>query len=201
MAVTEYIPPKPAVPETCIIPKVKRNVEQSGLEKILFRHVVELFRDNQMIAVFQSNSPSSEDMVILRHRLYRHGIHVKDFPNQVLRSYLSASPYQNLLPLISGHNLLVVSQKPKVKELLLVTRNTPQINLLGACVDNTLLSHQGVVNYSKLPSMDIAQGHVIGNLTMMTLQTCTLLRRSPQQLVLLLQQYLKQQNSDTTAGQ
>ncbi|XP_043918222.1 39S ribosomal protein L10, mitochondrial isoform X2 [Protopterus annectens] len=141
MALTEYVPPKPAVPKTCLIPRVKETQE-------------------------------------------------------VLRSYLSTSPYQNLLPLISGHNLLVVSKEAKVKELLQAMRSAPQINLLGACIENTLLSHQGVVNYSKLPSLTVAQGHVIGNLTMMTSQTCTLLRRPTQQLVLLLQQYLKQQDSE-----
>ncbi|XP_043918221.1 39S ribosomal protein L10, mitochondrial isoform X1 [Protopterus annectens] len=196
MALTEYVPPKPAVPKTCLIPRVKETQEPSGLEKVLFRRVVDLFRDNRMIVVFQSNYPSLEDMLIFQHRLHRHGIHVKVFPNKVLRSYLSTSPYQNLLPLISGHNLLVVSKEAKVKELLQAMRSAPQINLLGACIENTLLSHQGVVNYSKLPSLTVAQGHVIGNLTMMTSQTCTLLRRPTQQLVLLLQQYLKQQDSE-----
>lgn len=64
--------------------------------------------------------------------------------------------------------------------------------LLGACIDNTLLSHQGVIGYSKLPSMTVVQGELVSGLTMLTSQTTSLLHRHPAHLSALLQQYLKQ---------
>lgn len=66
----------------------------------------------------------------------------------------------------------------------------------GACIENTLLSAQGVVNYSKLPSVTVAQGELVGGLTMLTSRTASMLQHHPAHLSALLQQYVKQQSSD-----
>lgn len=69
----------------------------------------------------------------------------------------------------------------------------------GACVDNTLLSVQGLVKYSKLPSMTIAQGELVSGLTMLTSCTASMLQRHPAHLSALLQQYVKQQSPNSDA--
>ncbi|MBN3281666.1 RM10 protein, partial [Polyodon spathula] len=200
MALTQYVPPQPAVCERCIAAPSKQVQEESGLMRLLKREVEALFRDNKMVAVFQNNAVTAEDMLQLKHRLVKHGIAVKFYPNQVARSYLSDSKYSNLLPLFIGQNVLLVSREPKVKEMLQTLRTMPHIILLGACVEDTLLSRQGVVNYSKLPSLAVIQGEVVGGLSLMTSQTASLLQRHPLQLSSLLQQYMKQQ-SEGEAGE
>ncbi|XP_041029689.1 39S ribosomal protein L10, mitochondrial [Carcharodon carcharias] len=199
LAVTQYIPPKPAVPERCINPRKREVQEPSGLEKLLQRDVEVTFRENKMIAVFQSNSITSDELRLLRHRLLKHDIRMKFFPNQVMRSYLADTKYKNLLPLFIGHNIIVVSKEPKAKELLKTVRSTTQISLLGACIEDVLFSRQGVVDYSRLPGMQIIQGELVGGLTLMTSQTCQLLQSGPMHLAALLDQYLKQQ-SEAAAG-
>lgn len=47
------------------------------------RELKKLFQDCKMIAVVQNSSSSAEDMMTLRHRLYKHNITVKFFPNKV----------------------------------------------------------------------------------------------------------------------
>uniref|UniRef100_A0A3P9BLZ5 Proline rich 15 like b n=2 Tax=Maylandia zebra TaxID=106582 RepID=A0A3P9BLZ5_9CICH len=47
------------------------------------RELKKLFEDCKMIAVVQNSSSSAEDMMTLRHRLYKHNITVKFFPNKV----------------------------------------------------------------------------------------------------------------------
>lgn len=42
-----------------------------------------MFRDHRMIAVCQNVAMSAEDKLLLRHRLRKHGILIKVFPNQV----------------------------------------------------------------------------------------------------------------------
>ncbi|XP_069762865.1 large ribosomal subunit protein uL10m isoform X2 [Narcine bancroftii] len=130
LAVTEYIPPKPAIPERCIKPKQQEVKEPSPLEKVIQRDVEIAFRENKMIAVFQNSSISYEELRLLRHRLLKHDIRMKFFPNQVLRSYLSDTKYKNLLPLFIGHNIIIVSKEPKTKELLQIVHRTPQVLVL-----------------------------------------------------------------------
>lgn len=123
-----------------------------------------MFRDNRMIAVCQNVPLSAEDKLLLRHQLRRHEILTKVFPNQVLKPFLEQSKYQSLLPLFVGHNMLLVSQEPKVKEMVRILKSVPFLPLLGGCVDDTILSRQGFVNYSKLPSLALLQGQLVGGL-------------------------------------
>lgn len=149
-----------------------------------------------MIAVAQNSACKTEDMMLLRNRLYKHDITVKFFPNVVVRSFLNNSIYSNMAPLFIGPTILIVSAEPKVKEMLKILRASPQITLLGACIENTLLSANGVQSYSKLPSMITAQGELVSGLTMMTSHTAAMLQRHPTHLSALLQQYIKQQSTD-----
>ncbi|XP_032890919.1 39S ribosomal protein L10, mitochondrial [Amblyraja radiata] len=200
LAVTEYMPPNPAVPERCIKPWEQDVHEPSILEKLIRRDVEFTFQENKMIAVFQNNNINSEDLRLLRHRLMKHDIRMKFFPNRVMRSYLTDTKYKNLLPLFIGRNIIFVSKEPKTKEMLQIVRSSTQISLLGACIEDALFSRQGVVKYSRLPGMQVIRGEVVSGLTQITSQTCQLLNNGPMLLTNLLEQYLKQQ-SEAVTGQ
>uniref|UniRef100_A0A8C6WQX6 Large ribosomal subunit protein uL10m n=1 Tax=Neogobius melanostomus TaxID=47308 RepID=A0A8C6WQX6_9GOBI len=197
MAVTEYIPPKPVAPRGAYPSETIQVTKESGLALLKKKQLREVFRDNKMITVAQNSASSAEDLIILKHRLHKHEISIKFFPNQIVRSFLSDSVYCNLTPLFIGHTVLLVSKEPKVKELLKTVRASPQITILGGCVEDSLLSAQGLVSYSKLPSQAIVQGELVSALTMLTSQTAALLQRHPTHLSALLQQYIKQQSGET----
>ncbi|NXD72689.1 RM10 protein, partial [Eolophus roseicapillus] len=193
MAVTEYVAPRPAIPPRCLPPKKEAEVveEDNGYVRLLQRQVEEAFRDNRMIAVCQYNSMPGEDMVLLRHYLRKHNIEVKFFLNEIVRPVLSQSKYRNLLPLFVARNILLVSRETKAKEMLRVLKAVPQVNLLGACIDDTILSRQGVENFAKLPSLEVAQGQAVGALSLLPSQTSSLLQRSSAHLTALLDQHIR----------
>ncbi|KAJ8365088.1 hypothetical protein SKAU_G00139190 [Synaphobranchus kaupii] len=198
LAVTEYIPPKPPVSKRRD-PQVKPNQEESGLMVLLKREVQIIFQECEMIAVVHNSATNAENMLHLKHRLHKHGIAVRFFPNQVMRAFLAGSQYSNLEPLFLGPTVLLVSKEPKVKEMLQALRAVPQMVLMGACIDkNTLLSLQGVVNYSKLPSLATVQGQVVSGLSLQTSQTAAMLQHHPTHLTALLQQYLTQKGQEGT---
>ncbi|KAK7919391.1 hypothetical protein WMY93_010675 [Mugilogobius chulae] len=200
MAVTEYIPPKPAAAPGAYPSETIQVKEESGLALLKKKQLKEVFQTNKMIVVAQNSASSVEDMLLLKHRLYKHNISVKFFPNEVVRSFLSDSIYYNLTPLFIGPTVLLVSKEPKVKELLKTVRASQQITLLGGCVENSILSTQGLLNYSKLPSLTVVQGELVSGLTMLTSQTSALLQRHPTHLSALLTQYIKQQSGETEAA-
>ncbi|XP_040101502.1 39S ribosomal protein L10, mitochondrial [Oryx dammah] len=194
MAVTEYIAPKPVVNPRCLPPPPRPPQEETGLIRLLRREIAAVFRDNRMIAVCQNVAMSAEDKLLMRHQLRKHKILMKVFPNQILKPFLEDSKYQNLLPLFVGHNLLLVSEEPKVKEMVRILKSVPFLPLLGGCIDDTILSRQGFINYSKLPSLALAQGELVGGLTLLTARTHSLLQHHPLQLTALLDQYARQQH-------
>lgn len=69
----------------------------------------------------------------------------------------------------------------------------------GACIENMLLSREGILNYSKMPSMHTVHGELVGGLSLMTSHTVSMLRRHPAHLSALLQQYIKQQQPADSA--
>lgn len=58
-------------------------LQESGLTLLMKEDLRKLFEDCKMIAVLQNCSSSVQDMIMLKHRLYKHNITVKSFPNQV----------------------------------------------------------------------------------------------------------------------
>ncbi|KAM4623096.1 large ribosomal subunit protein uL10m [Discoglossus pictus] len=198
MALTEYIAPKPAVPERCIIPRTKPNTkgEDGPLERLLCSQLDTVLRECKMVAVFQSNAVGAEDMLHLRHRLLKHDIHLKHFPNQVVRKTIAQSPLRAMLPLFIGKTFLMVSHQVKVKEMLQCSRSLSQVQLLGAYIENRLLSRHGVLNYSKLPTKEVLQAELLGTLTLMASQTSSLLTQHSVQLCSLLELHLKEQTEN-----
>uniref|UniRef100_A0A8D0AZH4 Large ribosomal subunit protein uL10m n=1 Tax=Salvator merianae TaxID=96440 RepID=A0A8D0AZH4_SALMN len=196
MEITEYIPPKPLIPERCIKPSVKPAKEEPAYMNMLYRQAKQTFLENNMIAVCQYNYVPGRDMLFMRHRLQKYNIHVKFFPNEIIIRFLLESKYKNLLPLFVSHNLLLVSPEARVKDMLRVLKNNPYVNFLGGCVDNTILSKQGFAMYAKLPSLAAAQGQVVDTLSIMGSHTSTLLQHGPLHLSCLLDQYVKQQSGE-----
>ncbi|OXB63616.1 hypothetical protein ASZ78_008931 [Callipepla squamata] len=148
MAVTEYVPPRPAVPTRCLPPARKEEKEEEyGYARLLRHQVEEAFRDNRMIAVCQYNSMPGEDVVLMRHYLRKHNIEVKFVLNEVWG---------------------------------------------GACIDDTILSRQGVENFAKLPSLEASQGQTVGTLALLPSQTCSLLQRGVAHLTALLDGHIQQ---------
>ncbi|NXX98987.1 RM10 protein, partial [Centropus bengalensis] len=199
MAVTEYLAPRPAIPPRCLPRKKEPRQEDNGYERLLKRQVEEAFRDNRMIAVCQFNSMPGEDVVLMRHYLRKHNIEVKFFLNEIVRPVLSQSKYRNLLPLFVGRNILLVSREAKVKEMLRVLKGVPQINLLGACIDDTILSRKGVESFARLPPMEAAQGQTVGALTFLPSHTSSLLQRGSVYLTALLDQHIQRLQAGSPA--
>ncbi|KAM6042871.1 large ribosomal subunit protein uL10m [Theristicus caerulescens] len=200
MAVTEYLAPRPAVPPRCLAPRTERLEEDNGYVRLLQRQVEEVFRDNRMIAICQYNSMPGEDVVLMRHYLRKHNIEVKFILNEIIRPVLSQSKYKNLLPLFVARNILLVSREAKVKEMLRVLKGVPQVNLLGACIDDTILSRQGVENFAKLPTLEVSQGQTVGALALLPSQTSSLLQRGSAHLAALLDEHIRQLQAGETGS-
>ncbi|NXJ96985.1 RM10 protein, partial [Corythaixoides concolor] len=200
MAVTEYLAPRPAVPPRCLAPREETREEDDGYVRLLRRQVEEVFRNNRMIAVCQYNSMPDEDVVLMRHYLRKHNIEVKFVLNEIVRPVVSQSKYKNLLPLFVARNILLVSPETKAKEMLRVLKGVPQVNLLGACIDDAILSRQGVENFAKLPPLEAAQGQTVGALALLPSQTSSLLQHGSAHLTALLDQHICQLQAGKTGS-
>ncbi|NXY21231.1 RM10 protein, partial [Atrichornis clamosus] len=165
--------------------------QEDGFARALRRRAEEALRGSRMVAVCQYNSMPDEDLVTLRHYLRKYDIHVKFVLNEVVRPVLAQSKYRNLLPLFVCRNILLVSPETRAREMLRVLKGVPQVVLLGACIDDTILSRQGVENFARLPSLEASQGQTVGALSLLPSQTSSLLQRGPAHLTALLDEHIR----------
>ncbi|NXH60508.1 RM10 protein, partial [Rhabdornis inornatus] len=191
MAVTEYLPPRPALPPRCLPRPSTRGHQEDGQAQVLQRQVEETLRGSRMVAVCQYNSMPDEDVAMFRHYLRKHDIHVKFVLNEIVRPVLAQSKFRNLLPLFVCRNILLVSPEPRAREMLRVLKGVPQVNLLGACIDDTILSRRGVENFAQLPSLEVSQGQTVAALSLPSSQTSSLLQRGPAHLTALLDEHIR----------
>ncbi|XP_054505765.2 large ribosomal subunit protein uL10m [Agelaius phoeniceus] len=191
LALTEYLPPRPALPPRCLPRPAPRQQQEHGYARVLRAQLEATLRASRMVAVCQFNAMADEDVATLRHFLRRHDIHVKFVLNEVARPVLAQSKLRNLLPLFVCRNILLVSPEPRAREMLRVLKGVPQVNLLGACIDDTILSRQGVENVARLPPLEVSQGQTVAALSLLPSQTCSLLQRGPAHLTALLEQHIR----------
>lgn len=78
----------------------------------------------------------------------------------------------------------------------------PQLcsSLPGACIDDTILSRQGVENFAKLPSLEASQGQTVGALALLPSQTSSLLQRGSAHLTALLDQHIRRLQAGETGS-
>ncbi|NXL78610.1 RM10 protein, partial [Leptocoma aspasia] len=191
LALTEYLPPRPAVPPRCLPRRTAGEQEEDGYARVLRGQLEDTLRASRMVAVCQYNSMAEEDVATLRHYLRRHNIHLKFVLNEVARPVLAQSRYRSLLPLFVCRNVLLVSPEARAREMLRVLKGVPQVNLLGACIDDTILSRQGVENFARLPSLEVSQGQTVAALSLLSSQTSSLLQRGPAHLTALLDEHIR----------
>ncbi|NXA61536.1 RM10 protein, partial [Mohoua ochrocephala] len=61
----------------------------------------------------------------------------------------------------------------------------------GACIDDTILSRQGVENFARLPPLEVSQGQTVAALALPSSQTSSLLQRGPARLTALLDEHIR----------
>ncbi|NWV57031.1 RM10 protein, partial [Daphoenositta chrysoptera] len=166
--------------------------QEQGYARALRRQLEQSLQGSRMVAVCQYSPMPAEDAAALRLFLRRHNIHLKFALNEVVRPLLAQSKYRNLLPLLACRNALLVSPEAPAREMLRVLKGVPQVILLGACIDDTILSRQGVENFARLPPLEVSQGQTVAALSLLPSQTSSLLQRGPAHLTALLDEHIRQ---------
>uniref|UniRef100_U3JJA2 Large ribosomal subunit protein uL10m n=1 Tax=Ficedula albicollis TaxID=59894 RepID=U3JJA2_FICAL len=111
--------------------------------------------------------------------------------SQIMRPVLAQSKLRELLPLFVCRNVLLVSAEPRARELLRALRGAPQLTLLGAVIDDTILSRRGVESLAQLPSLELSQAQTAAALSLLPSQTSSLLQQGPARLTALLDEHAR----------
>lgn len=113
-----------------------------------------------MVAVLQYGDLNTTEWEDLRFNLSTKDIGLKVFPNRVTHKALEDSIYSNIVPLFSCTTCIMYSKEPKVKTMIDAIKKQSKLELLGAKVENRLLSKSNTQEFSKLPSLQELHGQL-----------------------------------------
>lgn len=125
---------------------------------------------------------------------------VKVFRNQLVHEFLGDTKYANVCSLFKSETAIAfTSEDTNLKSLLKIFRLSPKIELLAAVIDNTIMNKQGIMDYSKLPSLEESRVELLQILSQPTSSLSRLLQTSQSNLSRSLSLYVEQRSGGTSA--
>jgi len=167
---------------------------QSDYEEFLVRQCRQLFETRSMVIICQQLSLGREDQKVIRNKLWHKGMTLTGslFSNNTMMKAIHETKYENLKPLLKGHNLMITSKDDTpLNEMMKILDKSPKVIPLGGLVGERILNHAEIVEYSKIPSIETARGELVGILSTAASKTHSLLNSHQQQLVINLEQLSK----------
>lgn len=170
IAVTNPIYPRKEREPCPDIAKVKKARPVNPYEKILAREVKNWFDHSKMTAVVHINPINGEDFFKARVAFHKEGMQLKKYGTEILKLALTDSKYEALLPISKttqfSTGFVFSPEHNKVSSILKIIKKIPQIQLLCGIVEDRLLSRNELVDYSKMPSIDIVRSQFVNVLNM-----------------------------------
>ncbi|XP_055869577.1 39S ribosomal protein L10, mitochondrial-like [Biomphalaria glabrata] len=146
------------------------------------KQIVKMFTENKMVAICHIVPMIPRDAFSVRAKIMAAQINLCFANKKFVREYLEESKYRNLEPYIASDTVYVVSPDNKVAQLLAVLRKTPELQLLGGLVEDTIMSKEMMINFSKMPPIEVLQGELLTILTSSIATTSHLLSTQQEQL-------------------
>ncbi|KAI0212946.1 39S ribosomal protein L10, mitochondrial [Lamellibrachia satsuma] len=166
--------------------------EQENLyEKFLVRECKKVFAENSMVIVAQPLATSGRKQRLINIKFVKKNLTLMRFANSIMLQAIEDTKWANLKPLFCARSVFIVSDEPRVADLMAVLKKTPEFVILGGVVDNMILNRAGLARYAALPSLDLVRGELCSVLNGVVNKTRRLLTSHQQQLAVNLDQYVK----------
>ncbi|EDO42248.1 predicted protein [Nematostella vectensis] len=171
---------------------LRQKIKKPSQKKLeIVSNVREVF-GNSCVTVFQYGDMNTAEWEDLRYALSKHNVKVKIFPNRVTHKALEDTIYDGIIPLFACTTCVIYSEEPAVKPILDVIKRQPKLELLGAKIDNRLMSVRNVQDFAKLPSLTELHVTLVQLLQHQSNQLGSLLQQNQSQLSSNLDQLVKQ---------
>ena len=149
-----------------------------------------------MVFVLHYNGLNSREWGDLRYDLTQENIRLKIFPNKITMKALETTPYSNLAMLFHSDTAVAFTDDTDLKKFLRLVNTNSKIEILGAKIDNELMSKGQIASYSKLPSLDQQRVELVQLLSQPSSTLLSLLKSNQTNLSTLLSQYVTQNSEE-----
>lgn len=120
------------------------------------------FNHSQLVAIFQLNSISAEELFKVRVALHKQNMQFKAYGKRVMNLAIKDTKYENVLPLFEAKNCIVFSTEQKLKQLMKITKKVPQMILLAGIVENRIMSRTEITQFAAMPDLTTVRAQFVG---------------------------------------
>jgi len=186
----------PVFKETPPFPKKQKKNEISEVQEAYnafkLREAQELLTQNQMVAVCHRLPTTNRDFLQLRAKIFLAGLQLRFIRNDLAIKATENTKLQNLKPYFNSSNAYIISEVPKIPELIKVLKKCPELQLLGGLVEDRIMSRDELLAAAKLPPLDVVRGQLVSLLASHASTTSRLLGHHQGALSASLTQLVKQ---------
>merc|ERR1711874_753756 len=175
--------------------------ETNQLEKLYADEMMRLFKDSRMIAFFHCNPITQRNLKKAWQDGRRIGMELKHYNVRTAKFGLRGTQWENCLRFFMDYDgchqndfleqMILFSPDVKPAQVLKFERKVGEFNLLGAVVENRIVSRSQLQQMVVLPTIDQLRGELVAVLQTPPRQVSQVLEANQQQLVVNLQQYKK----------
>lgn len=171
--------------------------EENPYNKIIAREVLNWLNHSKMVGIYHINSISSDDLFKIRVQLHKENMHLKSYGKNIIKLAVEDTKYEAILPLFDSNHCIIFSPNQQVAKLLKLTKKVTQMILIGGIVENTLMSRNQFIEYSKLPDLQTMRSQFVNVLNMASGQLVNNLEAHQKALVNILDVYAKDENTSS----
>ncbi|XP_045458772.1 39S ribosomal protein L10, mitochondrial [Melitaea cinxia] len=159
-----YGPPKNSVPEITLCANInkksyKREID-NPFERILAKECLDWFNTSKMVVFLHVNSISMEDKTPVFAALKKNDMHLRTYGKKIVSMATKGTRYEVINQLFTSHQNIIFGQPENAAKMFKILRKAPQLVVMGGIIEDRLISKNDLVEYSKLPSLDIVRSQL-----------------------------------------
>ncbi|XP_050361486.1 39S ribosomal protein L10, mitochondrial [Nymphalis io] len=196
-----YGPPKNSLPDIDLCtnknPKfVKREID-NPFERILAKECLDWFNTSKMVVFLHVNSISMEDKTPIFAALKKNDMHLRTYGKKIVSMATKGTRYEVVNQLFTSHQNVIFGQPENAAKMFKILRKTQQLIVMGGIIQDKLLSKNDLLEFSKLPSLDIVRSQLCS--VLQSAGSCLVgqLNQNQQMLVSHLEKHIEIQSNPT----
>ncbi|RVE54157.1 hypothetical protein evm_001280 [Chilo suppressalis] len=138
----------------------KKEEIDNPFERILATECLNWFNTSKMIVFLHMNSISMEDKTPIFATLKKNDMHLRTYGKKIVSMATKGTRYEAVNCLFTSHQNIIFGQSDKADKLFKILKKAPQMVVIGGIVHDRLLSRNELVEFSKLPNIDVARSQL-----------------------------------------